>query len=49
LTIGLIGIGDAGAQHGRALHTLEREGLLVWSAIGARDATRIATFRVARC
>lgn len=45
LRVALVGIGDAGRHHARALATLEREGVLAWSAFVARDAARIEPFR----
>ncbi|MCX5745519.1 MAG: Gfo/Idh/MocA family oxidoreductase [Proteobacteria bacterium] len=49
LRVGLVGIGDAGAHHGRALAAMVTAGAndaeLSWTAICGRDATRIAAFR----
>lgn len=45
LRVGLVGIGDAGKHHARALTSVAAEGKLTWSAIVARDATKLATFR----
>lgn len=45
LRVGLLGVGEAGAHHARALIAAQAEGLVTWSAVGARDITRTA----ARC
>ena len=45
LRVALVGTGDAGRHHARALATLGGERLLAWSAICARDEARIAAFR----
>ena len=45
LRMALVGIGDAGKHHARALAALASEGRLAWTAICARDAGRAATFR----
>ena len=45
LRIALVGLGDAGRHHARALATLEREGGLVWSAVCARRPSSLAAFR----
>lgn len=45
LRIGLLGVGDAGAHHARALVAAQAEGLVTWSAVGARDIFKTA----ARC
>lgn len=43
--VALVGVGDAGAHHARALGVVAGEGGLVWSALVARDAARGAAFR----
>lgn len=45
IRMGLVGLGDAGNQHARALVQLEREGLCRFMAICARDAAHIQAFR----
>jgi predicted dehydrogenase len=45
LRVALVGTGDAGRHHARALASVEAQGRLTWSAICARDATRVAAFR----
>ncbi|MDB4933879.1 MAG: Oxidoreductase domain protein [Labilithrix sp.] len=45
LRVGLVGTGDAGKHHARALTTVAGEGRLTWSAVCARDAKRLARFR----
>ncbi len=45
LRVGLLGVGDAGAHHARALIAAQAEGLVMWSAVGARDIGKTA----ARC
>ena len=45
LRVGLVGTGDAGRHHGRALQTVSNEGRLVWTSIAARDPAGIARFR----
>lgn len=40
LRVGLVGVGDAGRHHARALAELHREGALAWTAICARSAPR---------
>ncbi len=45
LRVGLVGTGDAGRHHGRALQAVAAEGALAWTAVAARDATGVATFR----
>src|SRR5262249_34623118 len=45
LRVGLLGIGDAGAHHARALVAAQAEGLVTWSVVGARDMVKTA----ARC
>src|SRR5579883_3478337 len=47
LRVALVGLGDAGQHHARALMTLEAAGELQWTAMCARDAGRIAAFRIA--
>jgi predicted dehydrogenase len=42
LRVGLVGIGDAGRHHARALASLHREGALAWSAVCARGPERLA-------
>ena len=41
----LVGLGDAGRHHARALKTIAAEQRLAWTAICARDPAKIATFR----
>lgn len=41
LRVGLVGIGDAGRHHARALAALHREGAIVWSGVCARSADRL--------
>ncbi len=43
--LALVGLGDAGGHHARALGTLAGEGRAVWRAIVARDAERGVAFR----
>jgi predicted dehydrogenase len=45
LRVGLLGIGDAGAHHARALIAAQAEGLVTWSAVASRDIVKTA----ARC
>ncbi len=45
LRVALVGTGDAGRHHGRALAALAAEGRLEWSAVAARDAAGVARFR----
>ncbi len=40
LRVGLLGAGEAGALHARALAAAQAEGLVAWSAVGARDLAR---------
>jgi predicted dehydrogenase len=47
IRIGLVGLGDAGNHHARALLQLEREGLCRFVAICARDPDHIQAFRKA--
>jgi predicted dehydrogenase len=47
LRVGLVGLGDAGHHHGRALAALHAEGALRWSALAGRDLSRIDAFRAA--
>lgn len=47
LRVGLVGLGDAGRHHARALSALHHEGALVWSAIVARSAASHEAFRAA--
>ena len=47
IRVGLVGLGDAGNHHARALVQLEREGLCRFIAICARDPARIQAFRKA--
>jgi predicted dehydrogenase len=44
LRVGLVGLGDAGNQHARALVQLEREGLCRFVAICARDPAHVQAF-----
>lgn len=45
LRVALVGTGDAGKQHARALASVASEGLVAWTAICSRDAARLAAFR----
>ena len=45
LRVGLLGVGDAGAHHARALVAAQAEELVTWSVVGARDIVKTA----ARC
>ena len=45
LRVGLVGTGDAGRHHARALSLVAAEGGLAWTAVAARDATGVAAFR----
>lgn len=45
IRVALVGLGDAGRHHARALATVAGEGRLVWSAICARTPQRLAAFR----
>lgn len=45
LHIGLVGLGDAGRLHARALARLDAAGLCRWTAICAREGDRIEAFR----
>jgi predicted dehydrogenase len=45
LRVGLLGVGDAGAHHARALVAAHAEGFVTWSVVGARDIVKTA----ARC
>lgn len=45
LRIALVGIGDAGRHHARALATIDREGCATFSALVARDPVRGDSFR----
>lgn len=47
LRVALVGLGDAGKHHARALSRLHAEGALEWTAVCARDASRIDAFRAA--
>lgn len=47
LRIGLVGLGDAGRQHARALAQLDELGVCEWTAICARSRERIDAFRSA--
>lgn len=40
--VGLLGVGDAGAHHARALVAAHAEGIVQWSAVGARDIVKTA-------
>lgn len=44
LRIGLIGAGDAGKHHARALLTLDRDGVAAWTALCARSTPRMDSF-----
>jgi predicted dehydrogenase len=43
--VGLVGLGDAGRHHARALAALEAAGRVAWAAIAARDEDKVARFR----
>jgi 1,5-anhydro-D-fructose reductase (1,5-anhydro-D-mannitol-forming) len=45
LRIGLVGLGDAGRHHARALGALAAEGVVAWMAICGRDPARTEAFR----
>lgn len=45
LRVGLVGLGDAGAHHARALLELAPEGAIALTALGARDEGKAAAFR----
>jgi predicted dehydrogenase len=45
LRVALVGTGDAGRHHARALANLAAEEHLAWTAVCARDATGVARFR----
>lgn len=45
LRLGLVGIGDAGRHHAKALVATGAEGLARWAAFASRDAGRRAAFR----
>lgn len=45
IRVGLVGLGDAGNSHARALVQLEREGLCQFTAICARDPVHVQAFR----
>lgn len=47
LRVALVGVGDAGTHHARALKTLAAEGALSFGAVCARDAARLQAFRSA--
>jgi predicted dehydrogenase len=47
IRVGLVGLGDAGNQHARALAQLEREGACSFVAICARDPAHVQGFRSA--
>jgi predicted dehydrogenase len=40
LRVGLLGLGDAGRHHARALTAAQAEGLLAWTALGVRDVAK---------
>src|SRR5512139_1535211 len=42
LRVGLLGVGDAGAHHARALAAAHGEGVVQWTAVGARDIVKTA-------
>ena len=44
LRVALVGIGDAGKHHARALLAAEARGLLRWSAVVGRDPAKLAAF-----
>lgn len=43
--IALVGLGDAGRHHARALSALDREGTVTWAAVVGRDPARLARAR----
>ena len=45
LRVGLLGLGDAGRHHARALTGAHGAGVLVWTAIGARDVAKAEALR----
>ncbi len=45
--VGLVGLGDAGRHHARALAALQSEGLCQWTALCAREPARISAFAAA--
>lgn len=45
IRVGLVGLGDAGNQHARALRQLERDGLCRFVAICAREPAHVQAFR----
>ena len=45
LRVALVGTGDAGKHHARALASVAAEGGVAWTAICARDPARLAAFR----
>ena len=45
--IGLVGLGDAGQHHGRALRELDRGGVCRWVGVCARDRDKIEAYRQA--
>jgi predicted dehydrogenase len=47
LRVGLVGLGDAGNQHARALVQLEREGVCRFVAVCAREPDHVQAFREA--
>ena len=47
LHIGLVGLGDAGRQHARALAELDASGACKWTAVCARSPERVAAFKTA--
>jgi predicted dehydrogenase len=48
LHIGLVGLGDAGRQHARALAQLEADGLCKWTAVCTRELDHVQAFRKTR-
>lgn len=47
IRVGLVGLGDAGSHHARALARLEDEGMCQWVAVCARDPVHVRAFREA--
>lgn len=42
MRVGLLGVGDAGTHHARALVAAHAEGVVTWTAVGARDIVKTA-------
>jgi predicted dehydrogenase len=45
MRVGLVGAGDAGRHHARALAAAHREGLVAWTAVGGRDVGKLEARR----